>query len=874
VEATGWPGLDGRTPGENGFQGPAPGHGDDGRARLDLRLVPAALGAWACTLLGLWVGWPAAAVAALAGAVLVVIGGLAGRREGMPTSGFVGRRVVTATGGLAGRGVAPATGGLAGRGVVAATGGLADRQVIARHGGRGSMHRLAAGSLALGAALLASGAITAALAHRNAEHPVRRAAESGAAATLNVRLTGDPRPLHSAGYGDQRAGVRRVIIDAELRDAVVAGQRWTGAGRVMLLADAEDWSALLPGQRLTAEGLLAPPLHRDLTVAALRVRGPPKNVGPPPWWQRAAGDVRAQLRDAARVLPEQPAGLLPSLVVGDTSRLPPEVTEEFRVAGLSHLTAVSGTNVAIVCGTVLGLLRLLRVGPRASAWLTALALVGFVVLARPSPSVLRAAVMGGVALLALLVGRRRSALPALSVAVLALLLIDPGLGVEPGFALSVLATGGLVLLAPGWAAALRSRRVPAGVAEAIAVPAAAHTVTAPVVAALSGHVSLVAVAANLLAAPAVAPATVLGVLAAAAAPIHDGAAELVVRLAGPAVQWLVAVGDRSAAVPGATVGWPGGAGGGLLLAAVIVVLIGLLRLRRLRTLVAAGCAGALLVLVPTRLAPLGWPVDGWVMVACDVGQGDALVLATGHDGRAVVVDAGPEAGPVDACLDRLGIRQVPLVVLSHLHADHAGGLAGVLAGRSVGAVAVGPLREPAWAFDDVRRLAGKAAVPVVALGAGQRLQWPAVTIEVLAPVRAPPLIDGDDGTLVNDASLVLRADTAAGRILLTGDIELAGQADLLASGVDLGADVLKVPHHGSRYSSPQFLAAVRPRLAVVSVGAGNRYRHPSGDIVGSLTAAGVRVVRTDEHGDIAVAGSRVRPTVVTRGHGSEGGGRQ
>lgn len=798
----------------------------DGPARVDLRMAPAALAAWACVLLGLWVGWWAAAIAAVVG---VVVGGVACRLLGGRGGGDVGGRL----------------------------------------GGPNGPMRTAAGLLALGAALLAGGAVTALQAHATEHHPVRLAAESGSAATLAIRVVDDPRALHGTGFGAQPGGVRQVLIAAELVRADVAGRRWSAGGRVVLIAPAEEWSGLLPGQQVTAAGLLAPPIHRDLTVAALRVRGPPGEVGPPPWWQRAAGDVRVGLRDAARVLPEQAAGLLPGLVVGDTSRLPQEVAEEFRVAGLSHLTAVSGANVAIICGAVLGLLRLLRLGPRTSAVLTGLALVGFVVLARPSPSVLRAAVMGAVALLALLIGRRRSAVPALAVAVLGLLLVDPQLGVEPGFALSVLATGGLVLLAPRWAAALRERRVPAGVAEAISVPAAAHIVTAPVVAALAGHVSLVAVVANLLAAPAVAPATVLGVLVAALATVHAGAAEVVVRLAGPPVRWLLTVGDRAAAVPGATVPWPGGTGGGLLLAVLTVAGLVLFRFRRLRAVIVAGCVGAALVLVPTRFAVPGWPVPGWAMVACDVGQGDALVLAAGRGreerDRAIVVDTGPEPGPVSGCLERLGVRRVPLVVLSHLHADHVGGLAGVLAGRSVGAVAIGPMRAPTWALDQVRRQTAQAGVPLVELRAGQRLRWPALAIEVLGPRRDPPPVSADDGTPVNDASLVVRADTGAGRILLTGDVELAGQADLLVAGVDLGADVLKVPHHGSRYSSPRFLAAVRPRLAIVSVGADNRYGHPNGEILDTLTASGVKVMRTDRNGDIAIAGDRERPLVVAGG---------
>jgi competence protein ComEC len=162
-------------------------------------------------------------------------------------------------------------------------------------------------------------------------------------------------------------------------------------------------------------------------------------------------------------------------------------------------------------------------------------------------------------------------------------------------------------------------------------------------------------------------------------------------------------------------------------------------------------------------------------------------------------------------------------------------------------------------------------VPLVELRAGQRLVWPALTIEVLGPIRATPPTDEDDGTQVNDASLVLRADTPVGRVLLTGDVELAGQAQLMASGVDLAADVLKMPHHGSRFSSPRFLAAVRPRLALVSVGAGNRYGHPNAEVIGALSVAGTKVMRTDEHGDIAIAGDRERPLVAGRGLGARAG---
>lgn len=774
-------------------------------ARHDLRLVPAAVVGWGVALAGLYLGPLAAAALGVGGLVVAVVAALRAR---------------------------------------------------------------SAAVLAMGAVAAAVALVVGTQAWQVAHHPLRVAAERGSVATVVAHLRGDPTAIASPGYGGQQPDPQRVVVRAELEAAEVAGHQWRTGGRVVLLAPAQGWLGLLPGQRVRATGLLAVPDRSDLTVAVLRVRGAPQVLAAPTAVQRVAERFRSGLREASRVLDPEPAGLLPALVVGDTSAMVPTVDAEFRVAGLTHLIAVSGENVAIVCGAVLGLARLARLGPRPSVLVTGLALVGFVVLCRPSPSVLRAAVMGAVMLLALVLGRRRSAIPALCGAILVLLLVDPTLGGDPGFTLSVLATGALVLLAPGWTEALRRHGVPPGIAEALAVPAAAHVVTVPVVAGLSGQVSLVAVLTNLLATPAVAPATVLGVLAAVLTAVHPGAAVVVVHLAGPAVSWLVSVGHQGAAVPDGVLRWPGGAPGALLLALIVVVALLALRAHRLRVLAAAGLVGALLVLVPTRFVAPGWPATGWVMVSCDVGQGDSAVLATAEPGRAVLVDTGADPGPVSACLDRLGVRRLALVVLSHLHADHIGGLAGALRGRVVSAVALGPSHSPPWAFAQVLRVATLAHVPVVALRAGQRLSWPGLTLDVLAPLRDPPLVGNHraavDGTSVNNTSVVLRASTPAGRLLLTGDVELEAQADLLAAGTDLRADVLKVPHHGSRYDSAEFLAAVAPRVAIVSVGAHNRYGQPNQHVLDELTATGTRVMRTDLNGDVAVVGDP-RLQVVARG---------
>ncbi|GAB3875624.1 ComEC/Rec2 family competence protein [Kibdelosporangium lantanae] len=789
----------------------------------DWRLVPAALGVWLAALCGVLIGWWCAAVV---GAVSVVVGvwALLGRVVRLRASS---RRDL-------------------GPDVVAA------RERWMRLGVGWSLVVCGLFSMAPTAIRLWSAELD----------PLRPYAARGDVAQLTVELADRPKPVFTAGFGGQQAGCGRRPCPRTSYGPGSATAWWRRTG-VLLLVPIEGWGKLLPGQEVQAEGQLAP---SGSAVAVLRVRGPPRDVTRAPVWQRVAESTRAGLRQASGVLSDEPAGLLPALVVGDTNTLSHRVVEEFRAAGMTHLLAVSGANLAIVGVATLFLLRAARCGPWRCTIGVGIVLVGFVVLAGPEPSVLRAAIMGGVGLLALATGRQQAALPALAVSVIVLVLHEPGMATNLGFVLSVLATGGLVLVGARWTRSLAERGVPRVLAEALAVPAAAHLVTAPVVAGMSGRVSLVAVGANLLAAPVVAPATVLGLLAALVAGPMPWLAGFLVRLAGPELDWMVTVGRHAAAMPGATMGWPAGWWGGLLLAVLVVALVAVLRLKRTRALVLAVACGLLVVVVPVRVLAPGWPPSGWSAVACDVGQGDAVVLATADPGRVVLVDTGPDPGAVDGCLSRLGVSRIPLVILTHLHADHVGGLAAVLGERTVGAVAVGSARLPAWAWRQVRSAADETHVPVLWLSLGQRLDWPGLSIEVLGPRAVDTREEGEaTGTEINNGSLVLRAATRGGRVLLTGDVELAAQADLLDSRVDLTADVLKVPHHGSRYTAPQFLDAVHPRVALVSVGAGNRYGHPSQGTISYLQGIGALVLRTDHDGDSAVVGEGATLSVVRRG---------
>jgi competence protein ComEC len=317
------------------------------------------------------------------------------------------------------------------------------------------------------------------------------------------------------------------------------------------------------------------PNRRDFTVAVLSAIGEP-TLGEAAPVQQAGQRVRSAFAATARsALPADQAAMLPALVLGDTSALSSDTTAQFRASGLTHLTAVSGANVTIVCGAVL--LTAAFVGPRVAVTAAAVTLIAFVIVVQPSASVLRAAVMAAITLLALVTHRRRQAIPALSATVVALMIAAPELAVDIGFALSVSATAALVLIAPVWSRRLVTRGWPKPLADAVSVPVAAQLVTAPLVAAISGTFSVVAVAANMAAAVVIAPITVVGTAAAALSPLWPAGAGLLIRFTGPELWWLLNVARWGAGLPGSTVPVPAGPPGALTVAAGTVAVTALWR---------------------------------------------------------------------------------------------------------------------------------------------------------------------------------------------------------------------------------------------------------------------------------------------------------
>ncbi|MEU6536331.1 ComEC/Rec2 family competence protein [Streptomyces sp. NPDC047000] len=747
--------------------------------------------------------------------------------------------------------------------------------------------RAAPWARATGAAVLLAVAASAASAGLHGADlrrgPVPDLARRYATVTAEVEVGSDPRLTRPHVRGDH-AAPSVVLIEGEVRRVERSGgTAVTTRTPVLLLVDVRGsksgprprdrspWLGLLPSTTVRVTARLTPPLmdaDRDAAVLRIRNEPVPQVVAGPSAPQRLAGRLRAGLREATDGLPPDARALLPGLVVGDTSRIPPELDEAFKATDLTHTLAVSGSNLTILLTLLIGppalaqraerrgLAPRLGLSLRATALLGGALTLGFVVVCRPDPSVLRAAACAAVVLLALATGRRRSLIPALAAAVLLLVLYDPWLARSYGFLLSVLATGALLTLAPRWSEALVRRRMPARPAEALAAAAAAQVLCAPVVVVLSARVSLVAVPCNLLAEIAVAPATVLGFAALAAAPVAIPLARALAWCAGWPAGGIAWVARTGAALPGAGVDWPGTWPGALLLAAVTAITVTVGRRLLTHPWLCAVC-GLLLLLAIVRPAPLtrvitGWPPPGWRFAMCDVGQGDATVLAVG-EGTGIVVDTGPDPGLADRCLRRLGITRIPLLVLTHFHADHVAGLPGVLRGRTVGAIETTPFEEPADQAELVRKEAAAHRIPVTRAVAGERRTTGRLTWQVLWP--PPPPFPDPDGP--NDASVTLLVRSAGLRLLLLGDLEPPAQQALLDSpaGALLGpVDVLKVAHHGSANQDPALIRRAAPRLALISCGADNPYGHPAPSTVAALRATGATVLRTDRDGALAVSG--------------------
>lgn len=584
-----------------------------------------------------------------------------------------------------------------------------------------------------------------------------------------------------------------------------------------------------------------------------------------PWGARDALRRWAQHNVAAGLSGDH-AAMVRGMALGGGEALSERAAQRMRDAGLWHLLAVSGQNVAVIGIGVMaalaaaGITRTRRVGAAAAAMLA------YCLACDGGASVLRAGLMGAIGVAADLRGGRRAPWNALLVALAAMLVLDPLAIGDPGLQLSFAAVAGLFAISPPVGEWLRGY-MPGRAADLVGQSAGAGLATAPVLASGFGSVSVVGLLANLVAVPIAGPVVVvsmLGVLGhAALAPVGVALAWL----AGLGASVIMAVATLAAAIPGAVQPVP--AWGALPLAGLAALPpLGWWWLRRVPTpgpvagsgrggvggrarpparhaaLALGGMAACAAVLWPwMRGCGLPVPPPGPGLRMLDVGQGAAVALRDGPRVE-VLVDAGPPGDPpaVMQGLARTGARSVGTLVLSHGSSDHAGGAEAVLRGMRVGRVVL-PLPDAgAPMVRAVARVAAERGVPVTWAEAGTGLRSGAWDVRVIGPVG--------DVSATGDANrrcLVLVARTRGLSALLPGDAESPVLARLHIPPVDM----VQVPHHGSEDPGlPGVLGRARPALALVSAGAGNPFGHPRAQALQAARDAGARVLRTDRGGDI------------------------
>lgn len=683
-----------------------------------------------------------------------------------------------------------------------------------------------------------------------------------ARAQLTARLAGGFETLR-----DERAEVE--VVAVALEDARTLGPSSRSAELVRLRLDGVAAAGSTPtrstarvtalgevgavrrGDRVAVTGdLAALPAREDsqalLLDSAVQARASPSGV---PGVIQA---VRGRFVAVTEVLSPQGRGLVPGITIGDDSALPATLLEAMRRTSLGHLTAVSGAHIALVL-TAVGIVAA-RAPTRVRSVLLGFALAALVALVGPEESVVRAAAMGCAAVVALVRGRPPRALPALATGMVVLLVLDPWLAFSFGFALSVSATAALILLAPLLGARLEGvvrragLRPHRGLAPVLAAPLAAHLACAPIIVLFNPSVSLYGVLANAVAAPAVAPATLLGLAAVVLAPASSTAATWLARAAEAFTGWIAGTAMVVSRLPASSLPWPEGTAGALTLAVLhLVVVLAVLSRVRPRPVLAAAVAVALLAAGSALLARR----TTWTVHQCDVGQGSALLVRSGPR-SAVMVDVGPEDGRSQDCLATAGINRLDLLVLTHPHADHVANLPAVLAAARVGEVLVSPAGEPDDAVQRVTRELAFAGAPSRTAVAGDRGRAGDVTWEVLWPSASPGTADANDLSVA-----VLLEAPGGGRVLALGDLQGDGQEGLADAVATCGPrcrgiDVVAMAHHGSQVQDPALATLLDPAITLVSVGEDNSYGHPAPEAIALYEDTGSRVWRTDRDGAVAI----------------------
>ena len=458
-------------------------------------------------------------------------------------------------------------------------------------------------------------------------------------------------------------------------------------------------------------------------------------------------------------------------------------------------------------------------------------------------SVLRASIMGSITLLAVLTQRAISTAWILVLAVYLLTVFNPWLWLNWGFLLSVTATAALVWFSPK-IIQLISWSKPYGIMTALlAATFAASWATAPVLAVLTGEISTVTLLANFLAAPLVAITMILGLVTVLVALVNPVLAMPSGFIAAIPAEMIGIIALRTASFPGAQLEIDRGLNLLLFVALVMGLVLSILLLKNRKAILISTLSLILsypLLLGTTRKFD-GWPPTNYFLITCDVGQGTAVVLPISSS-SAVLIDTGPDGKEVGRCLAEAGIDEVPLLFISHFHADHAGGAISILNTKQVSRILNSPNLNPLATSAAINKRANQLNIPMNKVEAGAKIVIGDYQIEVLSP-------SSKQTSNENDASLILQVTSGSQSFLFTGDIEPLGQQRLMKQSSP-NVDLALVPHHGSKFQDPKFANWTGAELGIISVGE-NRFGRPSLETIANWQQS-AKLARTDEAGDLAV----------------------
>lgn len=580
-------------------------------------------------------------------------------------------------------------------------------------------------------------------------------------------------------------------------------------------------------------------------MLVFRIFGP-ATIYLPDWF----ASVRTASKLAVRGVDSDSAALVLGLSIGDDSLVTSDLSDAMQITSLTHLMAVSGANCAIVIGAIY--LLLYRFAIKTRVVVAILALAAYVLLVGAQPSVLRAAIMSSAVLIAYAIGRQVSAIGALALSVILLLVLSPDLATNYGFVLSVLATAGILIASPKFYE-LFCRRLPKPVAMALAVSCGAQLFCFPVLLGLQGGVPTYSLLANLICEPLVSPITVLGLIGVCLSGLPI-LASVCFWFASLFALPITLVAKGLATLPFATmpwlINWWGVLAAITAVAAILIVIsskhLALRNISAIMATVLAACSVGVVINQAVKISI--WPSTSWQVASCDVGQGDATVIRS-HEAIALV-DVGRDESKIDACLSKLGVAHINILVLTHFDADHVAGLAGTIKSRRVdNAILTSYLDERPGA--DFSKFALQAAgISVQKSEAGMRGVLGEVKWQVLSPSRsAAEAVDPNDG------SIVMTWNFPTFQLITMADLGEPGQQRLAQSIQNWQSTlpiVLKVSHHGSADQYPELIEALAPRLALISVGKNNGYGHPTKRTLSTLSRAGSTILRTDLLGSIAI----------------------